>query len=83
CSVTIVVRGLGANTGTTVYEAWVIDANGPTAIGGFTVGSDGLGYLTSAPGPGAAGVTVALTLEPVAGDTKPAGPVISSGVAGS
>ena len=82
-SVHIVVRGLGANTGTTVYEAWVIDASGPIAIGGFTVGADGIGYLTTPAGPGAAGVTVALTLEPAPGATKPGGPVISSGVAGS
>ena len=82
-SVHIVVRGLGTNTGTTVYEAWVIDASGPIAIGGFTVGADGTGYLTTPAGPGAAGVTVALTLEPAPGATKPGGPVISSGVAGS
>jgi hypothetical protein len=82
-SVHIVVRGLGTNTGTTVYEAWVIDASGPIAIGGFTVGPDGTGYLTTPAGPGAAGVTVALTLEPAPGATKPGGPVISSGVAGS
>ena len=82
-SVHIVVRGLGANTGTTVYEAWVIDATGPIAVGGFTVGADGIGYLTTPAGPGAVGVTVALTLEPVPGATKPAGPVISSGVVGS
>ena len=82
-SVHLVVRGLGANTGTTVYEAWVINATGPIAIGGFTVGADGVGYLTTPAGPGAAGVTVALTLEPGPGATKPAGPVVSSGVAGS
>ena len=82
-SVRIVVRGLGANTGTTVYEAWVIDATGPIAIGGFKVGADGIGFLATPPGPGVAGVTVALTLEPGAGATKPAGPVVSSGVVGS
>ena len=52
-SVHLVVRGLGANTGTTVYEAWVIDSTGPIAVGGFTVGADGIGYLTTPPSPGA------------------------------
>jgi hypothetical protein len=51
--------------------------------GGFTVGADGIGFLATPAGPGAAGVTVALTLEPVAGATKPAGPVVTSGVVGS
>jgi anti-sigma-K factor RskA len=84
-SVQVVMRGLAPTTGGTVYEAWVIAGqNAPVPIGSFTVGSDGTGYL-AAPfvlgAPAAAGVTVALTLEPGPGATKPTLPIISAGVA--
>ncbi|MBF6604920.1 MAG: anti-sigma factor [Chloroflexi bacterium] len=82
-SVHVVMHGLAPTTGGHVYEAWVIAGSAaPTPIGSFTVGPDGTGSLTGA-GPGAAGVTVALTLEPGPGATTPTLPIVSSGVAGS
>jgi len=82
-SVHVVMHGLTPTTGSLVYEAWVIAGSAaPTPIGSFTVGPDGTGSLAVA-GPGAAGVTVALTLEPGPGATTPTLPIVSSGVAGS
>jgi anti-sigma-K factor RskA len=81
-SVQVVMRGLAPTTGRSVYEAWVIAGeNAPVPIGSFTVGSDGTGYLTASGAPAAAGVTVALTLEPGPGATTPTPPIISAGVA--
>ncbi|MHB8674320.1 MAG: anti-sigma factor [Candidatus Limnocylindrales bacterium] len=82
-SVHVVMHGLAPTTGGHVYETWVIAGSAaPTPIGSFTVGPDGTGSLAVA-GPGAAGVTVALTLEPGPGATTPTLPIVSSGVAGS
>jgi hypothetical protein len=84
-SVSLVMRGLTATTGTRVYEAWVIpgkDAT-PVPIGSFAVSSDGTGYLAAGGAPAAAGVTVALTLEDGPGATTPKPPIISAGVASS
>jgi anti-sigma-K factor RskA len=83
-SVQVVMRGLAPTTGSNVYEAWVIAGeNAPVPIGSFTVGSDGSGYLAAGGAPAAAGVTVALTLEPGPGATTPTPPIISAGVASS
>lgn len=80
-SIHVVMRGLAPTTDGHVYEAWIIAGSGPpTPIGSFTVGSDGTGALFTT-GPGAAGVTVALTLESAPGATTPTLPIISSGVA--
>jgi anti-sigma-K factor RskA len=83
-SVTVVMRGLAPTTGSKVYEAWVIpNANAaPIPIGGFTVAADGTGYLATTGAPSAAGVTVAVTLEPGPDATAPTPPIISAGVAG-
>jgi anti-sigma-K factor RskA len=81
-SVQVVMRGLAPTSGGKVYEAWVIAGqNDPVPIGAFTVGSDGNGYLSAGGAPAAAGVTVALTLEPGPGATTPTLPIISAGVA--
>ncbi|HYU50278.1 MAG TPA: anti-sigma factor [Candidatus Limnocylindria bacterium] len=83
-SVQMVMRGLAPTTGSKVYEAWVIvPETDPVPVGSFTVGSDGTGYLTASGAPAAAGVTVALTLEPGPGATTPTPPIISAGVASS
>jgi anti-sigma-K factor RskA len=83
-SVQVVMRGLAPTSGRKVYEAWVIAGkNAPVPIGSFTVGSDGTGYLAAGGAPAAAGVTVALTLEPGPGATTPTAPIISAGVASS
>jgi anti-sigma-K factor RskA len=83
-SVQVVMRGLAPTSGGKVYEAWVIAGeNAPVPIGSFTVGSDGTGYLAAGGAPAAAGVTVALTLEPGPGATTPTAPIISAGVASS
>ena len=72
-----------ATSGSQVYEAWVIGADPatPVAIGSFTPDAQGFGTLATTTTSGAAGVTIALTLEPTAGRTSPTPPVISSGVA--
>jgi anti-sigma-K factor RskA len=81
-SVQVLMRGLAPTTGSNVYEAWVIAGeNAPVPIGSFTVGSDGTGYLIASGAPAAAGITVALTLEPGPGATTPTPPIISAGVA--
>jgi anti-sigma factor RsiW len=83
-SVQVVMRGLAPTSGGRVYEAWVIAGqNAPVPIGSFTVGSDGTGYLAAGGAPAAAGVTVALTLEPGPGAKAPTPPIISAGVASS
>ncbi|HSS36419.1 MAG TPA: anti-sigma factor [Patescibacteria group bacterium] len=81
--VKLALRGLAATSGSQVYEAWVIgpDPATPVAIGSFTPDAQGFGTLATTTTSGAAGVTIALTLEPTAGRTSPTPPVISSGVA--
>ncbi len=81
-SVQVIMRGLAPTSGARVYEAWLIAGlNAPVPIGSFTVGSDGSGYLAAGGAPAAAGVTVALTLEPGPGASTPTTPIISAGVA--
>ena len=53
----------------------------PVALGGFKVGRDGTGFLATSGVTPAAGIQVALTLEPAPGATAPTGPVVSSGAA--
>jgi Anti-sigma-K factor rskA, C-terminal/Putative zinc-finger len=76
----IALRDLPATTGSQVYEAWMIGGDGvPIALGGFPQRSDGTAYM-EAPGiPTSPGIVIALTLEPNAGNTAPAGPVVTSG----
>ena len=81
--VKLAIRGLAATSGSQVYEAWVIGADpaAPVAIGSFTPDFFCFSTLPTTTLPGAAGVNIALTLEPTAGRTSPTPPVISSGVA--
>ena len=76
----IALRDLAPTTGSQVYEAWMIGGDGvPIALGGFPQGSGGTAYM-EAPGiPTSPGIVIALTLEPNAGNTAPAGPVVTSG----
>lgn len=81
-SVVLAMRDLPATTGTEVYEAWVIGADGvPVPIGGQSVGATGTLTLTAATSPAGPGVTLALTREPGPGATTPTLPILSIGVA--
>ncbi len=81
-AVSIAMQDLAATSGSTVYTAWAIGGDGvPIALGDFTVGKDGTGSLAATGAPTAAGVVVALTLEPGPGATTPTLPIISKGVA--
>lgn len=78
----LAMRNLAPTTGTTVYEAWVIGADGvPVPIGNFQVGSTGVGFLQTGGLPAAEGIVLALTREPGPGATTPTMPIISAGVA--
>jgi anti-sigma-K factor RskA len=79
-TVSMAIRDLAPTTGTQVYEAWVIGPDKvPVALGGFTVGNDGVAHVQMIGVTAVAGNTLALTLEPVPGATAPGGPVVSAG----
>jgi anti-sigma factor RsiW len=78
----IAMRDLAPTTGNSVYEAWVIGADGvPVPVGNFRVGESGIGFLEAGGLPAAEGITLALTLEPGPGANTPTLPIISAGVA--
>ena len=79
--VTMAVSDLAPTSGSSVYTAWVIGADGvPVDIGSFTVGSAGTGGGTMTSGaPVAAGATLALTHEPAPGATAPTSTPVSTG----
>jgi hypothetical protein len=78
----LAMRDLAPTTGSAVYEAWVIGADGvPVPVGSFQVGSQGTGFLTASGLPPSAGIVLALTREPGPGATTPTMPIISKGVA--
>jgi hypothetical protein len=80
-SVVLAMRDLPATSGSQVYETWVIiEGQDPLAVGGFTVDSNGIAGFATRPAVTPPGATIALTLEPNAGNTAPMGPVVSSGV---
>lgn len=80
-SVVIAMLDLPATTGSKVYTAWVIvGSEAPVAVGDFAVGSNGPDALTTRPASTPAGATIALTLEPNAGNTAPKGEIVSAGV---
>jgi hypothetical protein len=80
----IAMRDLAPTSGNSVYEAWVIGADGvPVPVGNFRVGETGIGFLQTGGVPSAEGIVLALTLEPGPGATTPTMPIISSGVAGA
>ncbi len=83
-SVVLAMRDLPATNGSQVYETWVIvGEQAPVAVGGFTVDANGTAGFTTRPQATPPGAVIALTLEPMAGNTAPMGPVVSSGVAGA
>jgi hypothetical protein len=80
-SVKLAMRGLTATQGTQVYEAWlIVGKSAPQPVGGFAVGSTGTATFSTT-GSTAAGVVVALTLEPGPGATTPTLPVVAAGPA--
>jgi anti-sigma-K factor RskA len=80
----IAMRDLAPTTGNSVYEAWVIGADGvPVPVGNFRVGDTGIGFLQAGGLPSAEGIVLALTLEVGPGANTPTMPIISSGVAGA
>jgi len=79
-SVRIAMRELLATSGTQVYEAWVIAADGvPKALGGFRVGETGVAYFEGGGLPAQEGIVLALSLEPGPGATAPSSPLVSAG----
>ena len=70
--VAMVMRDLAPTTGTEVYEAWLIGAEGaPIPVGSFRVDDSRTASFTTAHATLGPGVTVALSLEPQAGATTP------------
>lgn len=83
-NVALAIRNLAPTSGSSVYEAWVIAADGvPVPLGGFQVGKDGTGTFRASGLPTASGILLALTLEPGPGATTPTLPIVSKGVATS
>jgi anti-sigma factor RsiW len=80
-SVAMVMRDLDPTSGTQVYEAWLIGAEGvPIPIGSFQVGASRTASFTTARASLGPGVTVALSLEPQPGATTPT-VVVAAGAA--
>ena len=80
-TVKLAVRGLPATSGSQVYTAWSIEGTtAPVSMGDFTVGPDGVAIATVQAPNAEPGATIALTLEPNAGNQAPAGPVVAAGV---
>ncbi len=76
----VAMRDLAPTAGTEVYEVWMIGGDGvPVALGGFTVGSTGIGYFEGAGVPASAGIVLALTREPAPGATAPSSDPVSLG----
>ena len=81
-NVALAIRNLPPTSGGSVYEAWVIAADGvPVPLGGFEVGGDGTASFRASGLPTAAGIVLALTHEPGPGATTPTLPIVSKGVA--
>jgi hypothetical protein len=80
----IAMRDLEPTTGTEVYEAWAIAGDRPPVpLGGFQVGSNGVGYLEADGVPTEPGIVLALTREPKPGATAPSSTPVSLGTASS
>jgi hypothetical protein len=80
-TVRMTMEGLPPTTGSQVYTTWaIVGEEAPVALGDFTVGADGLATATATSPATAPGATLALTLEPNAGNTSPEGPVVAAGV---
>jgi hypothetical protein len=78
------MRDLAPTTGPEVYEAWaILPDSAPVPLGGFQVGSNGVGYLETGGSPTQSGVVLALTREPGPGATAPTSDPVSVGTATS
>jgi anti-sigma-K factor RskA len=78
----LAMRDLAPTSGSSVYEAWVIAADGvPVPLGSFTVGASGTAYFAAEGLPSAEGILLALTLELGPNATAPTMPIISAGAA--
>lgn len=76
----VAMRDLAPTAGSEVYEVWMIGGDGvPVALGGFTVGSAGIGYFEGAGVPASPGIVLALTKEPAPGATAPTTDPVSLG----
>jgi hypothetical protein len=80
----IAMRDLAPTSGSEVYEAWVIAADGvPVALGELQLRAGGVGYLEAGGLPTDSGIVLALTREPRPGATAPSTTPISVGTATS
>lgn len=80
----IAMRDLAPTSGSEVYEAWVIAADGvPVALGELQLRAGGVGYLEAGGLPTDSGIVLALTREPRPGATAPSSTPISTGTATS
>ena len=78
----IAMRDLAPTAGREVYEAWaILPDTAPVPLGGFQVGSNGVGYLETDGLPTQGGVVLALTREPGPGATAPSSDPVSVGTA--
>ncbi len=83
-TMSIAMRDLAPTTGAEVYEAWaILPDSAPVPLGGFQVGSNGVGYLETGGSPTQSGVVLALTREPGPGATAPTSDPVSVGTATS
>lgn len=81
-SVVLALRDLTATSGAQSYAAWVIvGSNAPVNVGDFAVGANGVGSFTTRAAETPEGAIIAVTLEPKAGNTVPAGPIVVAGQA--
>jgi Anti-sigma-K factor rskA/Putative zinc-finger len=80
----IAMRDLAPVSGSEVYEAWVIAADGvPVALGELQLQPGGAGYLEAGGLPPESGIVLALTREPGPDATAPSTAPISAGTATS
>lgn len=78
----VAMRDLAPTAGREVYEAWaILPDTAPVPLGGFQVGSNGVGYLETGGLPTQSGVVLALTREPGPGATAPSSDPVSVGTA--
>ena len=83
-TMSIAMRDLAPTTGPEVYQAWaILPDSAPVPLGGFQVGSNGVGYLETGGSPTQSGVVLALTREPGPGATAPTSDPVSVGTATS
>ena len=76
------MRDLAPTSGSEVYEAWVIAADGvPVALGELQLRPGGVGYLQAGGLPTESGIVLALTREPGPGATAPSSDPVSVGTA--